>query len=228
MLWLSCSHSLPLGTTPLWWLLHHILSLIAYTFRETGNFLLLLGSLWWVQIVEYVLHCRSYSFVCTVHHLIIIIVQKYLKTLNLKMPARYILSTVWVRLSIYSQLSIIQSIIHYVGLCVFSLPTPLVKFKIIYILCLIIIIKSDVWTITHCLGLGRETMVCAVCISIFLWYIDTYLTCVETFWLVYLRLYMILIHCNLTGLMHQRSSSSIPGSCNWDIRDTILMRYNLS
>ena len=38
---------------------------------------------WWVQIVGYVLPCRSYSFVCTVHHPIIIIVQNYLKTLNL-------------------------------------------------------------------------------------------------------------------------------------------------
>ena len=37
----------------------------------------------------------------------------------------------------------------------------------IYILCLIIIIKSEVWTITHCLGLGHETMVCAVCLSVF-------------------------------------------------------------
>ena len=51
---------------------------------KTGNlFSLLLCSLWCVQIVGYVLACRSYSFVCTVHHLIIIIVQTYLKTLNL-------------------------------------------------------------------------------------------------------------------------------------------------
>ena len=41
--------------------------------------------------------------------------------------------------------------------------------EIIYILCLIIIIKSEIWTITHCLGLGYETMVCAVCLSVFLW-----------------------------------------------------------
>ena len=34
-----------------------------------------------------------------------------------------------------------------------------------YILCLIII-KSEVWTIIHCLELGHETMVCAVCLSI--------------------------------------------------------------
>ena len=32
-----------------------------------------------------------------------------------------------------------------------------------------IIIKSEVWTITHCLGLGHETMASAVCLSILLW-----------------------------------------------------------
>ena len=85
------------------------------------------------------------------------------------MPVRYSLLSVWVRLSIFSQLSIIQSIIQYVGLCVFSLPTPLVMIERIYILCLIIIIKLEVWTITRCLGLGHKTMVCAVCLSIFLW-----------------------------------------------------------
>ena len=81
-----------------------------------------------------------------------------------KMPVRYILLSLWVRLSIFSQLSNIQ----YVGLCVFSLPIPLVMIERIYILCLIIIIKSEVWTITHCLGLGHETMVCTVCLFIFL------------------------------------------------------------
>ena len=69
-----------------------------------------------------------------------------------KMPVSYILSSVWVRLSIFSPLSIIQ----YVGLYVFSLPVSLVMIGRIYILCLIIIIKSGVWTITHCLGLGHE------------------------------------------------------------------------
>ena len=77
-----------------------------------------------------------------------------------EMPVRYILSGVWVRLSMFSPLSIIQY--------VFSLSISLVMIEIIYILCLIIIIKSEVWTITHCLGLGHETMVSAVCLSIFL------------------------------------------------------------
>ena len=81
-----------------------------------------------------------------------------------KMPVRYSLSSVWVRLSIFSQLSNIQ----YVGLCVFSLPISFVMIERIYILCLIIIIKSEVWTISHCLGLGHETMVCAVCLFILL------------------------------------------------------------
>ena len=33
---------------------------------------------------------------------------------------------------------------------------------------LIIIIKSEIWPITHCLGFSHETMVCAVCTSLFL------------------------------------------------------------
>ena len=153
-------------------LLHHILSLIVYTFRETKNlFSLLLCSLWWVQIVGYVLHCRSYSFfvqyTISLSSLCKIIWRHWIY----KMPVRYILSSVWVRLSIFSQLSIIQPIIQYVGLCVFSLPTPLVMIEKIYILCLIIIIiKSEVWTITYCWGLGHETIECAVCLSIFLWH----------------------------------------------------------
>ena len=46
------------------------------------------------------------------------------------MPVRYILSSVWVRLSIFSQLSIIQ----YMGLCGFSLPISLVMIERIYTL----------------------------------------------------------------------------------------------
>ena len=81
-----------------------------------------------------------------------------------KMPVRCILSSVWVRLSIFSPLSIIQ----YVGLYVFSLPISLVMIERIYKLCLIIIVKSEAWTITHCLGLGHDTVASAVCLSIFL------------------------------------------------------------
>ena len=36
------------------------------------------------------------------------------------------------------------------------------------VLYLVIIIKPEVWIINHCLGLGHETMVCAVCLTMFL------------------------------------------------------------
>ena len=75
------------------------------------------------------------------------------------MPIRYILSSVWVRLSIFSQLSIV----HYMGLCVFSFPISLVMTERIYTLSYNHQ-KSEVWTLIH----GHETMVRAVCLSIFL------------------------------------------------------------
>ena len=67
--------------------------------------------------------------------------------------------------------------------CVLSVcPSPLWWLRE-YILCLIDIIKSEVWTITYCLGLSHETMVCAVCLSIFSsWHEETLftiLTCVK-------------------------------------------------
>ena len=59
------------------------------------------------------------------------------------------------------------------GPFVFNLPIPLWWLRE-YMLCLIITIKSEVWTITHCLGLGHETMVSAVCLSFFFSGLHTY------------------------------------------------------
>ena len=74
---------------------------------KTGNLFSLLWSLWWVQIVGYVLPCGSYLFVCTVHHLIIIIVKTYLKTLNLQNACQiYFVECV-------SKIKHILSVIHY-------------------------------------------------------------------------------------------------------------------
>ena len=145
-------------------LLHHILSLIAYTFWESWEFFsLLLCSLWWTANIrirfglQIVLVCL-YSTPSHYHHCTNLSEGIEL----LKCLSDIFLSRVWVRLSIFSPLSILQ----FVGLYVFSLLISLVMIEIIYILCLIIIIKSEVWTITHCLGLGHETMVSAVCLSI--------------------------------------------------------------
>ena len=142
-------------------LLLHILSLIVHTFREYREYVFTI-------IVQFMMSANTririglqIVFVClyiTPYH--------YPHCANFiwrhctyKMPVRYDLSSVWVRL-----------IIHYTicGDVCFSLPISLVMIERIYILCLIIIIKSEVWTITHCLGLGHETMVCAVCLYIFL------------------------------------------------------------
>ena len=63
-----------------------------------------------------------------------------------KMPVKYILASVCLISSQFSQLSFVVRI---------------------YGFYLIIIIKSEIWPICHCLGLGHETMPYAVCLSIF-------------------------------------------------------------
>ena len=59
-----------------------------------------------------------------------------------------------------SKIKHIFSVIHYtiLGAVCFQFTHFCVMIERIYILCLIIIIKSEVWNITHCLGLGHETM----------------------------------------------------------------------
>ena len=64
-----------------------------------------------------------------------------------------------------SQLAFVQ----YMGLCVFSLPIYLMMSVRISVLDFIIIIKSEVSPIFHCWGFGNELMVCAACLSIFLY-----------------------------------------------------------
>ena len=154
-------------------LLHHILSLIAYAFRENREFVFII-------IVQFMMSANIrirfwfadrtrlfLQYTISLSSLCKLIWRHW----TYKMSVRYILSSVWVRLNILSPLSIIQ----YVGLYVFSLPISLVMIERIYVLCLIIIIKSEVCTITHCLELGHVTMMSAVCLSIFLWIRRSYI-----------------------------------------------------
>ena len=141
---------------------HHILLLIAYTSREKWEFV-------FISIVQFMMSANNrirfvlnIVFVCLY---IIIIVQIYLKTSNL-----------WNACQIYfaecvSKIKHILSVIQYTthGTVCFQFTHFLVIIERIYILCVIIIIKLEVWTITHCLGSGHETMVCAVCLFVFLW-----------------------------------------------------------
>ena len=108
-------------------LLHNTLSLIACTFRENREFVFII-------IVQFMMSSNSrvrfglqIVFAC-----LYITPSNYHHCANLsediEMPVGYILSGVWVRLSLFSQLSIIQ------WLCVYSLPISLLMIESIYTL----------------------------------------------------------------------------------------------
>ena len=148
-------------------LLHHILSLIAYPFRENREFAFIIIVQFMMSAhirirfgLQSVLVCSYKEYTISLSSLCKLIWRHWTS----KMPVRYILSGVWVRLSIFSPLSIIQ----YVGLYVFSLPNSLVMIEIIfYFVWLSSSNRKYELFITHCLGLGHETMVSALCLSIF-------------------------------------------------------------
>ena len=103
-----------------------------YSFRENRDFVFIItvqfimGANSWIRfgllIVFVCLHITPSHY----HHCANFIWRHW----TYKMPVSYILSSVWVRLSIFSQLSII----HYMGLCVFSLPISFVMIERIYTL----------------------------------------------------------------------------------------------
>ena len=146
-------------------LLHHILSLTAYTFRENQDFVFIIFVQFMMssnsrmhfglQIVFVCLYITSYHY----HH-----------CANLSEDIELIkcLSDIFCRVCEWDKAYSLSYPLCNIWGCVFAVyPFPLWWLRG-YILCLIIIIKSEVWTITHCLGLGHETMVCAVCLAIFL------------------------------------------------------------
>ena len=111
-------------------LLHHILSLIAYTFRENREFVFIvivqfmMGANGRIRFALQIVLVCLYSTPSHYHHC-----SKLFEDIEHIKCLSDIFCRVWLRLSIFSQLSIIQSIIQYVGLCVCSLPTPLVMIE---------------------------------------------------------------------------------------------------
>ena len=109
-------------------LLHHILSLIAYTFRENQEFVFII-------IVQFMMNANiriRFGFQIVLVCLYCIL-SHYHHCVNLSegielIKCLQIYFVECVRLSIFSPLSIIQ----YVGLCVFSLPITLVMIERIY------------------------------------------------------------------------------------------------
>ena len=140
-------------------LLHHILSLIAYTFRENRDRFSII-------IVQFMISSNSrMRFGLKIVFVCLYITSSLCKLIwrhwTYKMSVRYILSSVWVRLSIFSQISFIQ----YMGLYVFSLPISLVIIERIYTLSYY---HRQIGCMNYyqSLELCHETMVCAVCLSI--------------------------------------------------------------
>ena len=139
-----------------WWY-HHMLSVL-YISREK------LGCVSFIIVQSYD-GCKSSSTLWPVGH--IRLFAHYTTSLSSvcrsiwrywisKILVRYILSSVGLTLSQFSQVSFMQ----YMGLCVFGLSITLIVIVNISVLYFNIIIKSEVWPICHCLGLGHETMVC--------------------------------------------------------------------
>ena len=52
-----------------------------------------------------------------------------------------------------------------------SLLISLLMIASIFLLYLIIIIKSELWNISHCFRIGHKTTVCAVCLAVFLQFV---------------------------------------------------------
>ena len=146
-------------------LLHHILSRIAYTFRANWDIVLII-------MVQFVMsaNCRiryglQILFVCLYitpshyHHCAKLSVDiDHMKCL----PDKFVECV-----SKIEHLLLVIRYSIYEVVCFQFTKFPRDGWENI-LLCLIIIIKWEVWTIIHCLGLGHETMVCAVCVFIFL------------------------------------------------------------
>ena len=75
-----------------------------------------------------------------------------------------VLSSVCLRLSQFYHISYV----YYTGLCVFILPISSLMIVRICIINLVITMKSEEWTFSHCLGLGHETILCAASLAMFL------------------------------------------------------------
>ena len=146
-------------------LLHNILSLIAYTFRENRNFVV-------IFIVQFVMSANNRMhfglqivFVC-----LYITPSHYHHCANLSEDNELIkcMSDIFCPMCKIKHIFPVILYTIYGAICFrFFYQFPLWWLRE-YTLCLIIIIKSEVWTIIHCLGLGHEGMAYAVCLYIFL------------------------------------------------------------
>ena len=134
-------------------LLHHNLLIIAYTFRENREFVFII-------FVQFMMSANSRMRfgLKIVFVYLYIIPSHYHHYANLSEDIE-VIKCLWDIFCRVCKIRHILSVIHYTicGAVCFQLTHfPCDDWDSIYILCLIIIIKSEVWTITHWLGLGHE------------------------------------------------------------------------
>ena len=127
-------------------LLDHILLLIVFTFRENRVFVLIIIVQFMMSAnnrIRFILKIVFVSLYITPSH--------YHRCANLSedIELKKCLSDIFCRVC---EIGHIISVIHYTirGAVCFQFTYFLVMIERIYILCLIIIIKSEVWIITHC------------------------------------------------------------------------------
>ena len=127
-------------------------------------FSLLMFSLWYLQTIGCIIACRSCSFVLQItpshyHHNTDI-----WRHWTNKILVRYICCRVCVYDWDYSR--------NYLSFNIWGCVSSAYPIRLSWlwecVLYFIVMIKPEVWIINHCLGLGHETMVCAVCLIMFL------------------------------------------------------------
>ena len=143
---------------------HHILSLIACTFRGNRDFVLIIIEQFMMSENSWICFSLQNVFVClystpSQYH------QCAILSDDIEITKR--LSDIFCRVCGSDWSYSLSYLIYNVWGCVFSVYSFPLWWLIEYILCLFIIIKSEVWIIVNCLGLGHESMVCAVCLSMF-------------------------------------------------------------
>ena len=150
------------------WLYHHMLLGLYCPGKAEFWVFYYCVVLWCVQIIEYILVLWSYSCVCTSRYPIIIIMQIYQEVLKLQNACKiYSVSSVSkikpILLNIFHAIYTIYRVVHIQLTHFFNDDCESTCTQSYYHH------QSEVWPICHCLGLGHETMVCTVCLSIFLW-----------------------------------------------------------
>ena len=142
--------------------LHHILSRFAYIFRENLDFVLIIIVQFMMSANSRIRYCLQIVFVC-----LYITPSHYHHCANVSVDIELMkcLPDIFCRVCKIEHILLVIHYSIYGAVCFQFTQFPRDGWDNI-LLCLIIIIKSEVWTIIHCLGLGHETMLCAVCLLI--------------------------------------------------------------